>query len=156
MGKGLRRQGRELALKAIYGMHNGDAEPASFLQSFWNNFRFRDDILGEAQDEPVNEVPVDVRNFADELATGTINHLAKIDQVLGEYSTNWSLERMSRVDLSLLRLACYELLYRSDVPSNVVINEAIEIGKTYGTKETPAFVNGILDKVSRTYRQAEQ
>ncbi|AMV72187.1 transcription antitermination factor NusB [Desulfuromonas carbonis] len=156
MSKGLRRQGRELALKAIYGMHDGDAEPASFLRSFWSNFRFRDDVLGEAQEEPAGKVPEDVRIFTDELVTGTIENLERIDQVLGEYSTNWSLERMSRVDLALLRMACFELLYRSDVPSNVVINEAIEIGKTYGTKETPSFVNGILDKVSRTYRQVQQ
>jgi len=152
MGKGLRRQGRELALKAIYGLHDGDAEPASFLQEFWANFRFRDDILGEPQDEPVAEVPQEVRAFAEDLVIGTLGNLGRIDQVLGEFSTNWSLERMSRVDLALLRMACYELLFRSDVPPSVVLNEAIEIGKTYGTKETPAFVNGILDKVSRTYR----
>lgn len=152
----MRRQARELALKAIYGMHEGDAEPASFLREFWDNFRFRDDILGEAHDEPTAVIPGEVQRFAEDLVTGTREHLQRIDQVLGEFSTNWSLERMSRVDLSLLRMACFELLFRPDVPSNVVINEAIEIGKSYGTKETPAFVNGILDKVSRSYRQAPQ
>ena len=156
MAKGLRRQGREFALKAIYGLHDGDAEPASFLQEFWANFRFRDDILGEAHDEPGADVPAEVRAFAEDLVTGTLGNLERIDQVLGEFSTNWSLERMSRVDLALLRMACYELLFRPDVPSSVVLNEAIEIGKTYGTRETPAFVNGILDKVSRIYRQAPQ
>jgi N utilization substance protein B len=75
--------------------------------------------------------------------------------MISEYSTNWSLERMARVDLALLRLATFELLYRPEVPTNVVINEAVEIGKRYGTLETSAFVNGILDKVSRTcQRQA--
>ncbi len=156
MSKGLRRQGRELALKAIYGLHDGDAEPASFLQEFWANFRFRDDILGEPHDEPGAEVPTEVRVFAEDLVTGTLGNLERIDQVIGEFSTNWSLERMSRVDLALLRMASYELLYRPDVPANVVINEAIEIGKTYGTKETSAFVNGILDKISRSSRPAPQ
>jgi N utilization substance protein B len=61
---------------------------------------------------------------------------------------------MARVDLSLLRLAVFELLYRPETPTRVIINEAIEIGKRFGTKETPAFVNGILDKISRVYRPA--
>jgi N utilization substance protein B len=61
---------------------------------------------------------------------------------------------MARVDLSLLRMATYELLFSPETPTSVVINEAIEIGKRFGTKETPAFVNGILDKISRVYRQA--
>ena len=61
---------------------------------------------------------------------------------------NWALDRMSRVDLSLLRLATYELLYQPDVPASVVMNEAIEIGKRYGTKDTPSFINGILDKIA--------
>ena len=156
MSKGTRRQGRELALKAIYGLHEGDAEPASFLQEFWTNFRFRDDILGEPHDEPGATVPEDVRIFAEDLVLGTLGHLARIDEVIEEFSTNWSLERMSRVDLSLLRMASYELLYKAEVPPSVAINEAIEIGKTYGTKDTPAFVNGILDKISRTHRQPSQ
>ena len=156
MSKGLRRQGRELALKAIYGLHEGDAEPASFLQEFWDNFRFRDDILGEPHDEPGANVPDEVRGFATDLVLGTLEHLPRIDQVIAEFSTNWSLERMSRVDLSLLRMASYELLYKMEVPPSVAINEAIEIGKTYGTKDTPAFVNGILDKISRTHRQPSQ
>jgi N utilization substance protein B len=76
--------------------------------------------------------------------------------VIKEYSTNWTLERMAKVDLSLLRLATFELLFHPDVPTSVVINEAIEIGKRYGTKDTPAFINGILDKISRTRRQQDQ
>jgi N utilization substance protein B len=63
---------------------------------------------------------------------------------------------MARVDLSLLRMAVFELLYQTEVPSSVVINEAIEIGKRFGTKDTPAFINGILDKVSRTRTQLTQ
>jgi N utilization substance protein B len=61
---------------------------------------------------------------------------------------------MARVDLALLRLATFELLFRPEVPVSVVINEAIEIGKLYGTKDTPAFINGILDKISRIHRTA--
>jgi N utilization substance protein B len=122
------------------------------LGAFWNNFRFRDDVLGE----PLEDISVDIappmREFAENLVRGVAGNLDKIDELIGEYSTNWSLERMAKVDLAILRMATYELLCHLDVPVSVVINEAVEIGKRYGTKETPAFVNGILDRISRTCR----
>jgi N utilization substance protein B len=95
-----------------------------------------------------------VRVFAEELVRGVYDQLETIDETLHSYSTNWSLERMARVDLALLRLSAYELMYRPDIPVNVIINEAVEIGKRYGTKETPAFINGILDRISRSCRQS--
>jgi N utilization substance protein B len=73
-------------------------------------------------------------------------HQSEIDALIGKASRNWRLERMARVDRNLLRLAVYELKYCSDVPAKVAINEAIEIAKRYGTAESPAFVNGILDR----------
>ncbi len=76
----------------------------------------------------------------------------ELDSLIKELSTNWALERMARVDVSLLRLGAFELLHRPETPVSVIINEAVEIGKRYGTKETPAFVNGILDKISRLHR----
>jgi N utilization substance protein B len=151
MASGMRRSGRELAIKIIYsfdGVSNADA----LLGAFWNNFRFRDDVLGE----PLEDISVDIappmREFAENLVRGVAGNLDKIDELIGEYSTNWSLERMAKVDLAILRMATYELLCHLDVPVSVVINEAVEIGKRYGTKETPAFVNGILDRISRTCR----
>lgn len=151
MASGMRRSGRELAIKIIYsfdGVSNADA----LLGSFWNNFRFRDDVLGE----PLEDISVDIappmREFAENLVRGVAGNLDKIDELIGEYSTNWSLDRMAKVDLAILRMATYELLCHLDVPVSVVINEAVEIGKRYGTKETPAFVNGILDRISRTCR----
>lgn len=158
MGKGVRRSGREYALKMIYSLQDQNAETAveGLLADFWTNFRFNDDVLGEAKDEVQEPVPVEIRRFAEDLVLGVARNLEKIDGVIEEFSTNWALERMARVDLSLLRLTAYELLYRPDVPSNAAINEAIELGKQYGTKETPAFINGILDKISRVHRQKTQ
>jgi N utilization substance protein B len=154
MSKGIRRKGRELALKAIYGLHDRDqnSAPPGFLRDFWANFRFADDVLGDPVEEPGLPVPDEVLAFAEGLVLGVARHRERIDQVIDEFSTNWTLERMARVDLALLRLATYELLYCPDIPSSVAINEAIEIGKNYGTRETPAFINGILDKISRTHR----
>lgn len=156
MSKGMRRRGRELALKIIYSYQDNSASVESVLEDFWSNFRFREDILGEAVDETSEVVPVEVRRFTEDLALGAIANLSELDGVIKEYSTNWTLERMAKVDLSLLRLATFELLFHPDVPTSVVINEAIEIGKRYGTKDTPAFINGILDKISRTRRQQDQ
>jgi N utilization substance protein B len=152
----MRRRGRELALKIIYSYQDTNSSVEAVLEDFWSNFRFRDDILGDAVDDTSEVVPAEVRRFTEDLALGALANLSNLDSVIKEYSTNWTLERMAKVDLSLLRLATFELLFHPDVPTSVVINEAIEIGKRYGTKDTPAFINGILDKISRTRRQQDQ
>lgn len=153
MAKGIRRQGRELALKILYSLpdHEGGALEDVFAD-FWRSFRFRDDLLGELAEEPEPLPPAQSRQFAETLVAGVAEHLEQIDQLIEEHSSNWTLDRMARVDLALLRMAVYELLCASDVPSNVVINEAVEIGKRFGTKETPAFINGILDQAARKVR----
>lgn len=155
MSSGVRRRGRELALKIIYSLKDQTVPIGAVLDDFWQNFRFQEDVLGDPFDDADTPLPEDIRKFTEDLAIGVDAHCAEIDRTISEYSTNWSLERMARVDLALLRLATFELLYRPEVPVNVVINEAIEIGKRYGTLDTPAFVNGILDKVSRTCRRQE-
>lgn len=152
--QGVRRRGRELALKLIYGLEDRPRDIDRLVEEFWAHFRFRDDVLGEPIDPDEVKLPEEVRRFAEELFRGVVEVLPRLDQAIKDCSTNWSLERMARVDLALLRIGAYELLYRPETPVNVVINEAVEIGKRYGTKETPAFVNGILDKLSRTGRPA--
>ena len=149
MGQGARRQGRELALKVLYSLYDHDMEIEFILQDFWDNFRFRDDVLGDPIEDVDRSVPAHVKAFAETLIKGVVNNLAEIDAIIDQHSTNWALDRMARVDLSLLRLSVFELLYLPDVPSNVAINEGIEIGKRYGTQDTPPFINGILDKISQ-------
>ena len=153
MSQGARRQGRELALKVLYSLYDHDMEIDFILKDFWDNFRFQDDVLGEALEDVTRSVPAHVKAFPETLIKGVVNNLEEIDSTIDQYSTNWALDRMARVDLSLLRLAVFEIQYLPDVPANVAINEAIEIGKRYGTKETPPFINGILDKISQ---QAEK
>ena len=125
------------------------------LGDFWKNFQFRNDVLGEAVVDEVNTQQPEVRAFAERLVCGVAENLESIDQELSSYSTNWALDRMSRVDLAILRLAAYELKYCPDVPHNVVINEAIEIGKRFGTEETPAFINGVLDHLFQQHRKKQ-
>jgi N utilization substance protein B len=153
MAKGIRRQGRELALKILYSLpdHEGGTLEAVFAD-FWRNFHFRSDSLGDAEEIPVEEPSPQSRRFAEDLVAGVSDQLERIDRMIETHASNWSLDRMARVDLALLRMATYELLCSPDVPASVVINEAIEIGKCFGTKETPAFINGILDQVARHAR----
>jgi transcription antitermination protein NusB len=150
--RGARRLGRELALKVLYGLNDQEPEPRQVLDRFWGNFRFAEDILGDPLEDVARPLPAEVVAFAEGLVLGVHSHLGTIDKAIKEFSTNWTLERMARVDLAILRLAAYELLFCPSVPGSVIINEAIEIGKRFGAQETPAFVNGILDQISRKHR----
>jgi len=86
-----------------------------------------------------------VREFADSLLRGTLAKLDEIDAELGRQTTHWRLERLAAVDRNILRLAMYELIYESGTPHAVVIDEAIEIAKKFGSKDSGRFVNGVLD-----------
>jgi N utilization substance protein B len=101
------------------------------------------------------QVPEPVQEFAAELVAGTLKHLSGLDQILEKHASNWKVGRMGFVDRSLLRMAIYEILKMPDTPSAVVIDEAIELGKQFGTAETPAFVNGILDAIKRAQAAGE-
>jgi transcription antitermination protein NusB len=130
---GLRREARELALQMLYSL---DANPSAGVQTTFQNFR-----------EEQVEVTARVREFAEGLVQGVMGQRDVIDEAIKSRSKNWSLTRMPRVDLNVMRLAAYELMYRPDIPKKVSINEAIEIARRFGDKESPAFVNGILDEI---------
>jgi len=152
MKKGGRRQARELAIKLLYGQPQSSGFDA-ILAEFWRNFRFADDELGDVLEEGDPPLEPEVVRFTEILTRGVVTHLDRIDRVIAEASTNWSVERMAKVDLAILRLAVYELLFTPDTPSRVVINEAIEIGKRFGTGESSAFLNGILDRIAHQVRK---
>ena len=96
--------------------------------------------------------------FADELIFGVIENLDAIDDKIKEIANNWDFDRIAKIDLSILRMAIYELLLRKDIPPVVTINEAIDLSKMYSSEESRRFVNGILDKLrgqlNRPSRQA--
>ena len=96
------------------------------------------------------------REFAEALVLGVEEHRETIDAAIKARSKNWSLSRMPKVDLTVMRLAAFELFYRPDIPKKVSINEAIEIAKKYGDKESPSFVNGILDELEACPKDEEQ
>lgn len=130
---GLRRESRELALQMLYAL---DANPGTGIREALQTFR-----------EEQTDVLARVREFAEGLVTGVQENRAVIDEAIKKRSKNWALSRMPLVDLNVMRLATYELMFRSDIPKKVSINEAIEIARKFGDKESPSFVNGILDEI---------
>ncbi len=127
-----RTRARERALQALYQIDVAAEGIDEALAGFWKSF------------EPVEH---EVRELAEALVRGVAEHRRSVDDAIEEASSNWRLDRMARVDRNVLRLAVYELL-RTDVPVKVVINEAIELGKKFGSESSGAFVNGVLDKVA--------
>jgi transcription antitermination protein NusB len=94
------------------------------------------------------EIPKNVRDYAMSTCLGIAEKLHEIDSKISSACENWSLSRMCRLDRSILRIATYEMIYQRDIPTAVAINEAIEIVKSFGTNESPMFVNGVLDRVA--------
>lgn len=96
-----------------------------------------------------NLVLPEIREFAEYLCRGTVDNRTEIDSLIEKFSTNWKISRMTAVDRNILRLAAFELAYVKDIPHSVTMNEALEIAKKYGTEESSAFINGILDKIAK-------
>ena len=136
---GIRREGRELALQILYALDLNPLKTQDALQLFRENSR------SAAQ----------VRIFAEELVAGVTANSEEIDNLIAGTSKNWAISRMAKVDLNILRLAVFELIFRIDIPRNVTINEAIEVAKKFGTEDSPAFVNGILDEIAATLTEKQ-
>jgi len=132
MGK--RRRSRELAIKVLFHLDFSRDDPAIAFDLICNNF-------GASED---------VKPFSKELVLGVFIHIKELDDLVAKASQNWRLERIARVDRSILRLALYELLYRDDIPPKVSINEAVDLGKKFSSEESGAFINGVLDKIYTT------
>ena len=136
-----RRKAREHALQILFQLDLRKEKPsAASLRRFWTEFQPEEDV----------------KAFAEEIIKGTYKHLPKINDLIHQCAKNWSLDCMAVVDRNVLRMAIYEILYRIDIPTSVSINEAIEIAKKYGTEESGAFVNGILDRVARLTGKLEE
>jgi N utilization substance protein B len=150
-----RRVGRECALKMLFALKlsGNQVELNRLFDFFWNNFRFADDTLGEPLETIDAHLTTSSRLFAETIVKGVVEFRAVIDKKIAEVAKNWSLERMTSIDLSILRIGTYELLYLPEIPVQVAINEAIEIAKRYGTKESPSFINGLLDKIAQSAKK---
>lgn len=113
---------------------------------------YQADVLGELALDVADEWAAagkKIAPFALELVQGVSDHLDELDTILGEHAEGWSVPRMPSVDRTLLRVGCYELLHRPDVPSGAAIDEAVEAAKVLSTEDSGRFVNGVLGKIAR-------
>jgi transcription antitermination factor NusB len=133
---GRRRRARELAVQALFHLEFSPGDPEEVFTLLCENFAFS----GTS------------RAFARGLVTGVCDQKRNLDERIGRSSTNWRLERMSRVDRNILRLGVFELLFMEDIPPKVSIDEAVELAKKYGTEDSASFINGILDHVYNQLR----
>jgi N utilization substance protein B len=128
---GSRRKSRELAMQALFYMDMNQNDSNELLELFCLNFT----------------LSKKARPFFLKLVKGVIQAKPEIDSIIETFSDNWKINRMGCVDRNIMRIAVYELLYCQDIPSKVSINEAIDVGKKFGTEESGAFINGILDSI---------
>ena len=129
---GTRRQARELALSLLYEADAKDSPPAVVLAEF----------------------PIEPDAFASDLVAGVGTHQDEVDGLIRRFAKDWTLERMPVVDRNLLRIGVYELVHRPDVPTAVVISEAVELARRYSTEESGRFVNGMLGRIAEHVRPA--
>ena len=132
-----RRKAREVTLQVLYELDVLRIDIREAIDRFWANF----------------DAPDEARAFSSSLIEGTWNNREKIDNLISGSSENWTMARMSRVDKSILRMAVYELLFCHDIPPKVTLNEAIDLGKVYGSENSGAFINGILDALYTKLRK---
>jgi len=127
-----RRKAREVALQVLYSLNFVTLDVEKAQELFWGNF----------------VAPKSAKEFASTLVEGTWHHREELDALIAGCSDNWSLGRMSKVDISILRMAAYEFLYCDDIPPKVSINEAVDLGKAFGSENSGSFINGILDALN--------
>lgn len=129
---GARTSGREAALQMLFALEVSGDLPEAVIRRFWQSF--------EGQPES--------KEYAESCVRGVTAALERIDTLVREASLHWRLERMTRVDRNVLRVGAWELLERYDVPRAVILDEAVEMAKRFGTEESGPFVNGVLDRVA--------
>ena len=128
----LRKKSREFAMQMLFQWDMSQQEPAKLEAKFWRSAKAADST----------------RDFANKLFEGAVKHVGVLDALIVEHSANWRLERMALIDRAVLRLAIFELRAR-ETPSKVVLNEAVDLAKKFSSEQSGAFVNGILDAVSK-------
>ncbi len=129
---GARHTGREAALQMLFQLEASGASVEDVIAMFWRSF----------------ESDPEGRGYADEIVRGVSSRMSEVDARIRKASTNWRLERMARVDRNLLRLGAWELERSRDVPRAVILDESVELAKSYGTEESSSFVNGVLNRVA--------
>lgn len=129
---GARTTAREAALQMLFAVEASGDSADAVIRDFWR------EMPGDAEDRP----------YADGLVRGVSADVAAVDQRIAAASEHWRLERMARVDRNVLRMGAFELAQHPEIPRAVIIDEAVELAKRFGTAESGAFVNGVLDRIA--------
>lgn len=132
---GARRKARELALQMLFQHDMSANQPDQIIATF----------------EDLQKSKPNTREFATKIFHGTVAHMTEIDEMIQNQAENWRLSRMAAVDRNIIRMSVYEFLHEDDTPKLVIIDEAIEIAKKYGTQKSSQFINGILDGILKRY-----
>ncbi|MEK6372924.1 MAG: transcription antitermination factor NusB [Acidobacteriota bacterium] len=135
---GARRKARELALQMLYQHDLSGNSPDAIVDTF----------------EDLQKSKPNTREFATRIFRGTLDHLGQIDEMITAQADNWRLTRMAVVDRNIIRMSVYEFMHENDTPKLVIIDEAIEIAKKFGTQKSSQFINGILDGILKRYNLA--
>lgn len=143
---GKRRMAREMAVQMLFQLDLAD----STLEDVVESFDLGDFLVERSDGETARRVPAEgearaALEHARELVRGTRGHLGEIDELIRQQAEHWRLERMPAVDRNVLRLAVFEMLHETDVPKLVVVDEAVELAKIFGSEQSGRFVNGLLD-----------
>ena len=133
-----RHRAREAAVQMLYQWEVGRVSMHEVQRTFWEH---------PPEGTPIAE---DLRAFATVLATGTADHVAELDPLITDAADNWRIERMNVLDRLILRLAVYEFLHEPETPGKVIINEALELARSFSADDSVRFINGILDAIRRT------
>lgn len=138
-----RHRARELAVQMLYQSEVGELGISDFIETFWAQVP-----------EMVNGLSPEALAFATELATGVTDRAVELDPLIVNAADNWRLERMHILDRIVLRIGVYELCHYPRTPTRVVINEALELARTFGSEESVRFVNGVLDAIQHQLEQS--
>jgi len=134
---GPRRKGRILAVQALFAYDFTRCDVSDLTRFSWVDEKNSDDVEESIQ------------NFASLLIAGTIENLQEVDELISRRLEHWDFSRLNRIDLAILRISVYSFLFMKDVPVSVVIDEAIDIAKDFGTDDSYRFINGVLDGIRK-------
>ena len=135
---------------------NRDFDPRSDARERALNILFESDVRGCPPEEVVERIQVPLDALTTLLVEGVVRHRTRIDELISTHSHSWTIERMAATDRNVLRVATFELIGRPDIPTPVVLNEAVGLAKRYGTDDSGRFVNGMLSAIARSIREGTQ
>ena len=142
-----RRKGRILAFQALFSWDMGNKDVASLMDFPWVHAFGQEGAQDDAGE--VSAQPKESETFARLLVAGTIEHIEEIDDLIRRHLDSWEFQRINKVDLAILRISVYPLLYQKDLHPSIVINEAVDISKEYGSDDSFKFVNAVLDNIKK-------